>query len=119
MVTQMIHPPFILMELRCQETSETVVIRGTQLQIEDVVRVARYGAKVRLTDDATVLERVHAARAYIKNAVADNKPIYGVTSGFGGMADVVISPEEASELQTNLVWFMNVRRGRGEGASPA
>ena len=103
--------PLKLVETQVNKMDQTVVIRGSELQIDDVVRVARYGAKVALTNDAAILGRVEASRAYIESAVAENKPIYGVTSGFGGMADVVISPEEASELQSNLVWFMNVGAG--------
>lgn len=112
MVTQLINPLFLSTGPQFHEPDNRVVIRGEKLTIEQVVQVARHGAQVSLTDDADILGRVEAARAYIKQAVAANRAIYGVTSGFGGMADVVISPEEAGELQTNLVWFMNSGAGK-------
>ena len=73
--------------------ADAVVVRGQELTIDEIVRVARHGAKVRLTDDEKILNRVEASRAYIAGAVENNKPVYGVTSGFGGMAHVTISRE--------------------------
>ena len=80
-----------------------VVIRGDSLTIDDVVRAARYRAKIKLTDDGEVLGRVEASHAYIINATEACrpqagttstsplcKPIYGVTTGFGGMATLFI-----------------------------
>lgn len=48
---------------------------------------------------------------YIANAVESGQPIYGVTSGFGGMANVVISLESAALLQNNLVWYHKTGAG--------
>ena len=91
---------------------EPVVISGTNLTIDQVVRVARCGVKVRLTDDATVLHRLKASHRYIVDAARTGKQIYGVTTGFGGMAHVAISPENAAELQENLIWFMKTEAGK-------
>jgi phenylalanine ammonia-lyase len=91
---------------------EPVVISGKNLTIDQVVRVSRYGAEVRLTDDETVLRRVEASHRYIVEAARFGKQIYGVTTGFGGMAHVTISPEDAAELQENLLWFMKTEAGK-------
>jgi len=45
-------------------------------------------------------------------AVDAEKPIYGVTTGFGGMADVLISKDETTELQNNMVWFLKTGAGK-------
>ena len=89
-----------------------VILRGNNLTIEDVVRVARFGARVKLTDDENILKRVKAAHNYILNAVQTGKTIYGVTTGFGGMAHTMISPDEAGDLQENLIWFMKSESGK-------
>ena len=73
------------------EARDPVVIRGDSLTINDVVRVARYKASVRLTDEEEVLRRVNASNTYIINATEacrpvkgtippTCKPIYGVTT---------------------------------------
>lgn len=93
-------------------SDSTVIVGNGHLTIDEVVNVARYGALVRLTDDPEILQGVQASCDYIHNAVENALPIYGVTSGFGGMAHVVISPEQASDLQTNLIWFLKSGVGR-------
>ena len=106
-----------------REAGDPVVIRGDSLAVNDVVRVARYGAEVRLTEEKEVLQRIEASHAYIVNAIEacrpiggsmppTCKPIYGVTTGFGGMASVYISPEMAGDLQENLIYFHKAGAGR-------
>jgi phenylalanine ammonia-lyase len=81
-----------------------VAIRGYGLTIDEVVRVARFGTPVRLTCDEAVLGRVRASCDYVTDAVARGDAIYGVTTGLGGMANVVISANEAAEFQNNALW---------------
>jgi len=90
----------------------TVIVGDKSLTIDDVISVARHGTQVLLTDNAEVLQGVQASCDYISDAVENAQPIYGVTSGFGGMAHVVISAEQASELQTNLIWFLKSGAGQ-------
>lgn len=84
--------------------SAVVTVRGSDLAIDDVVRVARHRAVLRITDDRGVLDRVEASSRFIAQAAEAGEPIYGVTTAFGGMADVVISIEDAAALQNNLPW---------------
>ncbi len=112
MVTQLLDPSFISDTPQAEEADDVVIIGGKTLTIAEVIRVARHRAKVRLTDDEDIWRRVEASCDYISEAVKAGKPIYGVTSGFGGMAHVVISPEEASELQNNAIWFMKTGAGK-------
>lgn len=86
-------------------TLHTTHLCGADLGIEDVVRIARHGEEVAVTRDETVLRRVEASREFVLQALTDQKAIYGVTTGFGGMANVAIPRDELNELQTNLLWF--------------
>ena len=92
--------------------SHVVRIKGEGLRPDDVVAVARYGARVEVTVDPTILRRMDASAAYINRTANAGDPTYGVTSGFGGMANMVIGPNQASALQTNLIRFM--KSGAGE-----
>ncbi len=93
-------------------SDSTVNLGNDSLTIDNLASVARDGKQVRLTENPDILQGIQASCDFISDAVESGKPIYGVTSGFGGMADVVISPEEASELQTNLVWFLKSGAGK-------
>lgn len=91
---------------------ETVVLTGDDLTIDAVGRVARQGVRVQITDDETTLQRIADSCTYITESVREGKPIYGVTSGFGGMAHVAIPNADAAELQDNLIWYHKTGSGR-------
>lgn len=73
---------------------------GGSLHLEDVVRVAG-GAPARFVPEAR--ERIEASRAVVERALASGEVVYGVTTGFGSLADVRLSPEHASALQHGLI----------------
>jgi len=73
---------------------------GEALTFGDVVAVAR-GAPVAFSADAR--GRVEAARAVIDRVVASGETVYGVTTGFGSLADVRIEPSQAAALQLGIV----------------
>jgi len=92
-------------------TTAQVTVSGEGLTIDEVVRVARGREAVAITADAAVHERVRRSNTFILEAVDNNKPIYGVTSGFGALAYKAISKEQAIELQNNIPWFHKVGTG--------
>ena len=73
--------------------------------------MARFGAPVRITEDPDVLERIDAAREHVLETMQHADRVYGITTGFGGMANVTIHPQDAGALQENLVRFMTVGAG--------
>src|SRR5713226_7144691 len=79
----------------------TITIDGRSLSIADVVAVAREGAPVAIA--AGSLSAVQASRATIEAAVARGDSVYGVNTGFGKLAHVRIKPEQARDLQKNLI----------------
>ncbi|MEM2900481.1 MAG: histidine ammonia-lyase [Thermoplasmata archaeon] len=81
--------------------SECVVIDGEHLTIEDVVKVAREGAKVELSPSAK--KKIEKCRRVVDELVAEEKPVYGLTTGFGSKASVFIPKEDAVKLQLNLI----------------
>ncbi len=77
-------------------------IHGDGLRLEDIERVARGdGAEVRLA--AAARERVEKARAFVERIVDERRVVYGITTGFGALAEVVIPPDRIRELQANLI----------------
>ncbi|HHO57238.1 MAG TPA: histidine ammonia-lyase, partial [Thermoplasmatales archaeon] len=76
-------------------------IDGEHLRVEDVIRVARYGERVEI--DERVMEKVEKARENIEKILKEGKPIYGVNTGFGELANIRIEEERIKELQENLI----------------
>ena len=82
----------------------TVTLDGTSLTLADIAAVARNGAPVALSDDPAVLARVQGSREVISNAVVRGEEIYGVTTLFGGMADVHVTREKLIDVQRIALW---------------
>jgi histidine ammonia-lyase len=80
---------------------ETVLLDGDRLTLEDVERVARHGAMVAL--DPAARPKVEAARRVIEDALAAERPVYGVSTGFGPLSDVFVGASDREALQRNLL----------------
>jgi histidine ammonia-lyase len=78
-----------------------VALDGRALNLEDVVAVARYRARVALTPEAR--RRMRFARDVVERLVDSRAKVYGLTTGFGSKRDTIIAPEELAQLQINLI----------------
>jgi phenylalanine ammonia-lyase len=92
--------------------ADSLVITGRGLSIGDVASVARHGRVVKLSDEPEITAAVVSSCRCIRRAVDAGARIYGVTTGYGGMADVEIGREDAEALQVNLVWHLKAGAGR-------
>jgi phenylalanine ammonia-lyase len=79
-----------------------ITIRGEGLSLDEIMRVSRRRCRVSMPDDAATLQRIEASREFIERAVSSGQAIYGVTTLFGGMANVAVPKEAAAALQNNL-----------------
>ncbi|WP_408646598.1 histidine ammonia-lyase [Vallitalea okinawensis] len=80
---------------------KTIYMDGNSLTLEDVIKVARNGIQVDLTDEA--IQKVNKAREYVDKIVEEERVVYGITTGFGKFANVVISKDEVKQLQVSLI----------------
>ncbi|GIW53525.1 MAG: histidine ammonia-lyase [Gemmatimonadales bacterium] len=78
-----------------------VVLDGHSLTVEDVVAVARNGARVSVAAEAR--ERALRAREIVEKAAAGAEAVYGINTGFGKLAHVRIAPDQLRQLQRNLI----------------
>jgi histidine ammonia-lyase len=83
---------------------------GPGVTIADVVAVARGGEVVELTPAAVA--RMDASRAVVEGA-RTGRPRYGISTGFGGLATVVIPEDQRAALQVALI------RSHAAGMGPA
>lgn len=78
-----------------------ITIDGHALTLPELEAVARDRRPVRLHPDAA--GRVRRSRALLEALLRGDRPIYGVNTGFGRLADVRISPADQRALQRNMV----------------
>lgn len=77
------------------------ILVGQPLSLDDVVAVARHRHPVALCTEART--RIAASRAQVERIVAEGRTVYGVTTGFGKLANVRIEAHDVRQLQRNLV----------------
>src|SRR3989475_1834459 len=80
---------------------DPLLIDGETLTIENVHEVAFDRRRVGLHPDAA--KKMTRSRAVVEAIVNENRPVYGISTGFGKLSDVHIGPEEITQLQDNLV----------------
>ncbi|SDH09225.1 histidine ammonia-lyase [Sinosporangium album] len=90
--------------------NEVVDIGTGPLGFDEVVRVARHGAAVRLTDDAVAA--MAASRGRVEELAESPTPAYGISTGFGALATRHIDPALRAKLQKSLV------RSHAAGSGP-
>src|ERR1700754_1622687 len=79
----------------------TILVNGDGLALDDVVDVARRRARAELGPDAA--GGMAASRAVVTGAVERGAVVYGVTTGFGALADVSVAREDLEAMQLALV----------------
>jgi histidine ammonia-lyase len=79
----------------------TVVVDGSPITVDDVVAVAL--GHVKAVPGVDLDERMEPARALVERVVEDNETVYGITTGFGALANTRIQPDQASEMQYDLL----------------
>jgi histidine ammonia-lyase len=80
----------------------TIVLDGTDLTIEKLVRIARLGEKVELHPDA--LARMTACRSMLEEKIDAHEIMYGVNTGIGEFSEVVLNDEQVSQFQRYLIY---------------
>ncbi len=78
-----------------------VTLKPTGLTREDVVAVARHGARVAVSPEAE--QAMAAGRAVVDTIHREERPVYGVSTGFGALATTFIDPARRTELQHALI----------------
>ena len=76
-----------------------VEINGN-LTIEDVISVA-HGEPVSLGDQAR--ERMRRSREVVERIIRAGRPVYGINTGVGRLAEVRIDDDQLAQLQVNIV----------------
>src|SRR3954470_2524680 len=78
-----------------------VTVQPTGVTPADVRLVARGDARVELA--AATVEAMATSRAIVDGIEASGRPVYGVSTGFGALANTSIAPSRRTELQHALI----------------
>ena len=89
---------------------ETIAVGIGGLSFADVVAVARHGAPIELTEES--LDAIRQSSAVIAHLAHDENPHYGISTGFGALANKKIPLDKREQLQRSLI------RSHAAGSGP-
>ena len=87
---------------------KTVILEGKNT-LEQVIKVARYHAKVEFSQKYK--DRVSRCRAYVEKFSREGKAIYGITTGLGDNCRKFVPEEERIKIQKNHILAHTVSVG--------
>lgn len=88
----------------------SVILDGSNLTVEKLVRIARHNEKVELSNEA--LQRIKTCRAMLEEKIIAHEIMYGVNTGIGEFSEVVLNDEQVKDFQKYLIY--NHSAGIGE-----
>ena len=81
---------------------KTHYISPETLTFETIESILTQKYKFALSEESK--KRINDCKTYLDNKIAtSDKPLYGITTGFGSLCKISISTEDLSQLQANLV----------------
>lgn len=80
----------------------SIVLEGKNLNIEKVVQVARGREPVALAPEAR--RRIEKCRALLEDKIQKGEIMYGVNTGIGELANVVLTQEQVEQYQRYIIY---------------
>jgi histidine ammonia-lyase len=90
----------------------TIVLDGSGLTVDKLVRIARGGEKVELAPAS--VERITVCREMLEEKIRAREIMYGVNTGIGEFSEVVLTDEQVQQFQRYLIY--NHAAGIGDPA---
>ena len=80
---------------------KTVIVKPTGMTMADVIAVAREDAKVVIADET--VKAMQATRAIVESIAESQEAVYGISTGFGALANTSIDLSDRVQLQKSLI----------------
>ncbi len=90
----------------------SIILDGSGLTVEKLVRIARYNEKVELHPEAE--ERIKKCRTMLEDKIKSREIMYGINTGIGEFSEIVLNDEQVKDFQKYLIY--NHSAGIGDPA---
>jgi histidine ammonia-lyase len=88
----------------------SIQLDSTNLNIENLVRIARFKEKVELSQES--LNKIKVCRAMVDDKISKREIMYGVNTGIGEFSEIALDDDKLEEFQKYLIY--NHSAGIGE-----
>ena len=89
-----------------------IILEGSKLTVEKLIRIARHGEKTELHPDA--LERIKVCRAMLEDKIKAGEVMYGINTGIGEFSEKRLDDSQIEDFQRYLIY--NHSAGIGDPA---
>ena len=80
----------------------SIILNGSGLTVEKLVRIARNKEQVELSKDS--IERIKSCRAMLEEKIQAHEIMYGVNTGIGEFSEVVLNDDQVKDFQKYLIY---------------
>jgi histidine ammonia-lyase len=80
----------------------SIVLDGSNLTVEKIVKIARHKEKVELSKEA--LQRIKTCRTMLEEKIKAKEIMYGVNTGIGEFSEVVLNDDQVKDFQKYLIY---------------
>jgi phenylalanine ammonia-lyase len=98
-------------ETTATELSPSVQLDGQPLSLRKFSEIVSGVARISSVPDEALVKKMAASVDVVNDALIDDKVIYGITTGFGGMSNQRIDCQSVAALQANLLTFLAASAG--------
>ncbi len=91
--------------------TRTLSLDGSALDLDTVHQISCQQVNLAVDQNQRLVERMQSACELVDRATREGWSVYGVTTGFGGMADVPVPYEMSAASQNNLLAFLGTGAG--------
>lgn len=81
--------------------AKTVFLNGRNLTFDKIKDILENKLTVKI--DPQAIPKIEASRSFVDTVAGENKPYYGINTGFGLLSDKKIDAKDLTQLQTNLL----------------
>ena len=89
--------------------SKKIVLTDCKISLDEFMQIVKKEAILEFSEE--MVEKIKKSRQMIDHFLEENRAIYGVTTGFGENVRYVIKPDDAVQLQKNIVRSHSVSVG--------
>jgi histidine ammonia-lyase len=80
----------------------SIVLDGSNLTVEKIVKIARHKEKVELSKEA--LQRIKTCRTMLEEKIKAKEIMYGINTGIGEFSEVVLNDDQVKDFQKYLIY---------------
>ena len=95
----------------------TIILNGKNLNIDNLVAIARHKAKVKLSKES--IDKISKCRKLVEKKISSGEIMYGINTGIGEFSETILKPDQIKDFQKYLIYNHSAGIGEPSPEEPA